>query len=453
MVAHSGMPHGESLIMLAALGRKLGISAEYARAMSSGYAATAVNIAAQIALVPLYLSYLGKQDFGVLMIILAAVNYATIGVTWLAAGTTRIIGEYAANAQTDSVYHAYVTAKIINVGYAIVIGAIAHVLSLLLDTGNPLSGLVPWAVVYLVVLFEFSIDRLALTAMRRQGTSNLISILNSAVAFGGALLVLVNGGRMEHVIGAMTGGIICARLASIWYWRYSDLFKEAAAPSCQEVFTILRRLLGRMGAGYALYGLILLSLLQIDPLVLSWLGGPELVASYILVWKAADVSIQLIWRLPEYLQPKIIHLDAQGETDQLHELYTRCLKTVLGISLLVALLYAALGPFVVTLWVGPEHAPTDRAAYIMAGSAIFWIAGARVPAVFAHARARLRKLNYVLAFELVGKLALTVLLFPVFHEFSPLAAINCVYLLGIFPSYLFIIGKDALANNRPERHI
>lgn len=430
--------------MIQKFGDKLGISGEYTRAASTGYAAMAANILAQIALVPLYLSYLGKAEFGTLMIIIAAINYSTIGVTWLASGTTRIIGELVATEKSDEVYHAYLTAKIVNVGYAIVIGTGALCLSLFLDADGQFSTLIPWAVLYLVVLFDFSTDRLALTAARHQGASNSIAILNTGVAFAATLAVLMNEGRTEHIFGAMVCGVLVARLACWWYWRQSGLFRHASFPDRVTIKRFLARLLSRMGAGYAIYGFILLTLLQVDPLVLNWLGGPELVASYILVWKAADVSIQLIWRLPEYLQPKVIHLDAQGKFDELRSLYTSSLKTVLGVSLLAGVLYAAFGQHVVTLWVGEEHAPTDSLAYMLAGGAIFWMAGSRVPIVFAHARVRLKKLISVMTIELSGKLVLTIALFSMFQEFSPLAAINAVYVFGVFPAYLWIIGKDAI---------
>lgn len=434
--------------MLPTLGRRLGISGEYARAVSSGYAATVVNIIAQVALVPLYLSYLGKQDFGLLMIITAAINYASIGTTWLAAGTTRIIGELGATDRMDDVYHAYLTAKVVNVGYAVILGAIILCLSYIFDRDGAYSALIPWAILYLVTLFELGTDRLALTALRRQGVSNLIGALNTVVAFVAILAVVTNGGNVEYVFGAMVCGVIAARLFSWWYWRHSKLFAHASAPNGKAVRKILARLLSRMGLGYAIYGLILLSLLQADPLILSWLGGPELVANYVLVWKAADVLIQLIWRLPEYLQPKIIHLDAQGKAEELRKLYFRSLKSVLGISFLAGLLYAIFGQYVVILWVGQEHAPTDPLAYLMAGGAVFWIAGSRVSAVFAYARVRLKKLVLTSAIELCGKISITVILFSGFQEFSPLAAINIVYVLGVFPAYLYIVGKDGVSPSR-----
>ena len=56
---------------------------EYPLSLLSGYLAMAGNIIAQVVLVPVYLTTLGAEGFGLLVLMLAMINYAVVGIGWL----------------------------------------------------------------------------------------------------------------------------------------------------------------------------------------------------------------------------------------------------------------------------------------------------------------------------------------------------------------------------------
>ena len=65
-------------------------------AFGSGYGLMGLSITIQFLLVPLYLRYLGKEAFGILTMLLAAMNYGSVGIGWMSGGMARILGERAA---------------------------------------------------------------------------------------------------------------------------------------------------------------------------------------------------------------------------------------------------------------------------------------------------------------------------------------------------------------------
>lgn len=76
-------------------------------ALGSGYALMGVTILIQFVLVPLYLQHLGKEAFGILVLLLAAINYGAIGITWLSGGMARILGERVATGSSSELADAY----------------------------------------------------------------------------------------------------------------------------------------------------------------------------------------------------------------------------------------------------------------------------------------------------------------------------------------------------------
>ena len=52
----------------------------YLGSLSSGYLLMGTSILVQVALVPLYINVFGQYQFGVLMVLLGIVNFASIGI-------------------------------------------------------------------------------------------------------------------------------------------------------------------------------------------------------------------------------------------------------------------------------------------------------------------------------------------------------------------------------------
>ena len=406
-------------------------------ALSPATAAVALNILVQLVLVPIYLVYLGKYQFGILMIVLGTINYLNIGVSWAVSGAQRIIGEMVASDDREGLAESYAVSRLLFVGYAVVVVLLVFAGGWLAQDRIDLKGdldfrtlayAAAFAGAYFIVLFDFNVDRVTLVATGRQAIANLLTIASQAVFAVVAVLLLRQGQGLPAVMAAFLCGAAVSRIGSWWYVRRQGIAWRL--PGSQG-WTILRRLIGPMGGGYALYGVLILTLLQADVLILGWLGGAKMVADFVLIWKIADVGMQALWRIPESLQPYLVQMDVRGEGERLCRGYRQGQKWMTAIAAAAAVGYALLGPVVVRLWVGAENAPDAPWAYVLAGGAVFWLVGARTPAIFAFSLLRLRGLNLAAGIEVTAKLALLLALFPVAGYYSPLIAINVVHLGGV----------------------
>jgi O-antigen/teichoic acid export membrane protein len=397
-----------------------------------------VNIIVQIFLIPLYLKYLGKRDFGIFMVILSVMNCASIGIGWMSGGALRVLGEHYAGRRYAEFARIFYVSRIIYVGYAIgIVGIIFCLLALSLNFGFPFSLqptrqfwiLIAICALYFIISYDFAIERIAFNSMQMQHIGNLFQILYLLLFAAIAVPALVQGATLVGLVSCMLASVIVSRVLSrLFYVRIS--MPRVSHEPIYEFRAIGKLFVGKTGMGYFCYGVILLAM-QSDILFMGWLGGVNLAADYALVWKIAEVIIQVLWKIPEYLQPKLIHLDAIDDRQGLVTLYRKSIRWMNALGFLCALLYASFGYEIVKTWTRTNDVPRDRLIYILGGAAIFWISTSRVPAVFAGALARFSFLLRISALELAMKVILVLFLVKEMGILAPLLAISVIHVGGM----------------------
>ncbi|MCW8914465.1 MAG: hypothetical protein OQK24_01280 [Magnetovibrio sp.] len=428
-------------MMLQNLRTRLTNNPDYGWSLASSYGHMALNIIVQIALVPLYLSTLGKPQFGVLMIVISAINYLGLGVAWISSGVQRIMGEQFAVDDLPALMRTFGLTKYMFAGYAVItaicIYSTAWVLqdSFFADTPElrtEVLQMIGIGAIYVIVLYDLNVDRLVLISVGKQAWANILSIVSLLVFACAVIPILLNNGGLSEVMIAFLGGALVARaLSHILVRKRGIRIRQPILSKDGTERAILKRLLGPMGLGYAVYGALLLTLLQADTLILGAIGGAALVADYILIWKIADVGMQILWRLPETLVPYLIQMDAKGEHKRMVRIYASAQKIMLALAAISGLSFALLGQTIVELWVGTENTPDLPWAYALAGGAIFWMVLARLPAVFAFSTVNLKPLVAVTGLETIAKVIFLFALFPTLGLYAPLVAINVIHILGI----------------------
>ena len=421
----------------------------YMAALSSSYLVMAGSILVQITFVPLYLENFGKYQFGVLMVLLSFVNFAVIGIAWLSGGSLRLLGECAGNRDEKSFRRAFGLIKTIYVGYGVVLAVLLSIVAVSIDQmlfsgGTEVDILAARETllltgIYMVVFYAAGIDRLALIARKRQGAANMAQLAGIVAFAVGVVLWLLNGGGMPgvmafQIVGALVSVFISRRLLN------SELPGLRMHIPSRRNAELLRRLGGRTGAGFFLHGALVLALLA-DTALVGWLGGAKAAAEFFLVWKIAEVMVQLIWKLPEPLAPYFVQMDVRGEHTEIARIARLGYVLVGMVSLLAGILYGLFGPALVALWVGSDSAPDNPLGYALAGGAIFWLGISRLPVVLAGARIALRQLNWAGGLELFGKLAITLLLFPRLGYVAVLLGINLVHGLGVSLLYFRLLRR------------
>lgn len=404
---------------------------EYPLSLSSGYLTMAGSIIAQVVLVPIYLARLGAEGFGVLVLMLAMINYATIGVGWLSGGLQRILGEAFGTTNNAGFVQAIDIGKMIYLAY----GAAAALLGIgvvaFLDRSQLPLGAAIIAGLFLVATYESAIERLALIAAARLVAVNLLQFVQIIVYAISVVLVLRAGGGLLGVFACQLGSVLVARFLLPLCWQGT---RPNAKHEVGSLRPLLARLSGRMGGGYFLSGALFLSS-QSDVLVIGWFGGAEAAARYVLLWKIAEVGVSALWRISESWSPILVRMDAMNLHANIKRQYRHVATLLLVTAIPAGLAYALLGPWITALWLGAEHAPKDSLGFVLAGTAIVWLGLARLPSILSYSLARFRVWNGIAFAEVMARLALTVALYPRFGYLSPLVALNVVHLCGIAAAY------------------
>lgn len=422
----------------------LPINRDYAGALLTGYGLMAVTIVIQLVLVPLYLAHLGKERFGVLAMIMAANNYAAIGIGWLSGSMARILAERAALGDRTGFREAYAFSKMVYVLYASIallifwLAAPWLLANALADTET--HAAIVLSCIYFLLAYEYNADRQTFIARHWQARGNLREIAGQIVFATGVGVGLFMGMGLPGVVGAQIAGILTTRVLAWIHWQNDDYglgWKWRIA----GVGELWRRVTGRIGRDYVLYGILLLTL-QADALIIGWLAGPEVAASYYLLWRIPEVCILLLWRIPSSYAPHFIAMDARGEHDALSRNYRKGQLAMFMLGSMAALAYGLAGQWIVRLWIG-EHAPVGFWPYIAAAVAMFFVILSRWPAEFAYALMNTRPLVRIAALETVVKIFLLFMLFGSFGFLSPLLAIALVHACGVFYLYLQL-GKNTL---------
>lgn len=424
----------------------LSINREFALALLTGYGLTGLIIVIQLILVPVYLTHLGKERFGVLAIIMATNNYAAVAIAWLSGGMARILAEKAAVDDSAGFREAYAFSKIAYVLYALVAIALFWLVAPWLMPRALASTEIQIAAalscIYFLLVYEYGSDRLAFIAKKLQARGNLQEAAGQAV-FGlgvGAGLSMDMG--LPGVVSAQIAGILCTRILAWMYWR-KDHYKLGWQLRITGWRVLWCRVSGRVGRDYVFYGVLVLTL-QADALIIGWLFGPETAASYYLLWRIPEVCILLIWRIPSSFAPYFIFMDARGEHDALRKSYNKGLLAILILAGIASLIYGLVGQWIVKIWVGEENAPVDELHYVVAALALFCIALTRWPSEFAYSLMNTTPLLKIAFLETFSKLALASILFGVVGYISPILSIFLVHALGVL--YLYIrLGRVTLS--------
>jgi O-antigen/teichoic acid export membrane protein len=405
----------------------------FAAALASGYAQTGLNLAVQILMVPLYLSYLGAERFGLLTLYLAGSGYLAVGYLWASGATTRMLGESYAVKDEARFALVYAVSKRVALGYALLAGVVAG--SWIAVAAPEQAAMAALFGAYLLATYLFSVDRVALTARGRQAEANWLTMAAQIGFVGLAVPALMADLGLAGVAAALAVGQLIAQALTWACWRRGGIKPGWSATGDRA--SLLRQMLGRRGAGFILYGVLSLSL-QADVLILGWLAPLTAVAAFALVWKVAEAGVQLLWRVPDTLQPFLIHHDARADRASLTQVYGRVLLWSWLAGPLAGLVFALLGPSLISLWVGPEHTPADPLAYWAAGGAVGWLTVARPAIITAFAMVRLAPLLAIMGIELAAKVALMAVLAPASGFAAPLIAINLTHLLGIAWAYQWL---------------
>ena len=151
-------------------------------------------------------------------------------------------------------------------------------------------------------------------------------------------------------------------------------------------------------------------LILLDPLMLSFVVAPELIAQYTYYWLPANYLVLFLWKFPENLQPFLIKNFAANALDQNRALYRKLTQRTLSLAVVVAVLYVLILPTFLKLWVGVHN--TELWASVVFALLIVCLVSYRGDIAVLYSRLNYRALFLLSFAELLVKVVVVV----VFYE-------------------------------------
>lgn len=432
----------------------LGLKRDYYRSVCSGYLLIALNMLAQVFLIPMYIKHLGAYQYGVFLLIFSFINYAAIGIGFMSGGALRLISENYSTNHFNQLKSAYCISKIVYVIYSLIIG-LAFILYVLFIKGMdffsplPAEGLRILAVtcLYLIVKYDFSVEIQLLVGVQKQFLANLYQILSQAFYLIFVLLYFNQGGTAVSGVLFFNLISVCAAKLLILKSKRKLLKGQLRYHNDKtDRLSVLKKLFGKMGMGYAIYGFIILTY-QSDLLLIGTISNkPELITQYAITWKLAEAGIMLLWKIPETMQPYIIELDARKDYSLLKRQYKKINSLSFLLSLTASLGFIVFGKAFIEIWMGAEYMHISAIQIILTAFVIFFDGIKRPSAIYAYSLVHLKELNILSGSEAIVKCLLIWYLFPKFGILVPLVI---RILLSICFVYLYFRLGNRIMSDKP----
>lgn len=426
-----------SLARMLGVGRITGFDwGKYLRAIASGYVLMGVMTLCQLVLVPFYLEFLGVENFGILTMMLSACNYVAIGVTWLSGGMTRVLSEHFARGDLEGFASGYVLCRFLYVAYSLFVVTVVWMVLVLSSSASELStdlfhSLI-LASLYLVVLYAYNAERVALASRHLQWRSNLYEIVGQGGFFLTAYISLVHGFGLVGVMFAQLVGMVLVLVIAVKCPSSNQTTIASQQVSKESLANIWKRVSGSTGFQYVFFGVLILTI-QADVLLVGWLSDANVVAKYYLLWRIPEIAILLLSRIPGTLGPFVVAMDAKNNRASLKRIYVLGYIAFFSFAGVGALVYGIYGSNILGLWVGSDKALTDSCAYTLAALAMFCVALTKWPIYFGYSLVLVKPLNGILCVELALKLFLCFIFIDDFRYLTPVVStLSCfILVLGV----------------------
>jgi O-antigen/teichoic acid export membrane protein len=331
----------------------------YFKALVSNYTAFLINVGTYAVTIPLFLHWLGSEQYGVWLMFLQLTSLAIFGTMWTAAPIAREAASCYVNGNERKARQVFQTA----LAYctACGIGVVALTLpsyQVFLQFFQVPSALWADATRALILLSLYTAGSMQLnllysmlTGFQQMHIANFLlgipASLGTILGIGAVFLGLgLSGLAAGYVVGVVVlygvGWLAARRINGVTLGF--DHFDR----------NLLRDLF-RSGSSYFAYAIAYL-LLHCDIFLVGMLLGPTTAAVYGIAYKLTDYLVQLIWKVPDSLFPTIAELDIREGSKSLRSLHSFSGKLTIAVAFLLAIPLALYGHAGLSLWLGLDHA-------------------------------------------------------------------------------------------------
>jgi O-antigen/teichoic acid export membrane protein len=323
------------------------------------YVQFGLAIAGSLVLIPLAISFVGARHYGLwlatgeLLGYAAMADFGVLGVLpWMLAEAD---GRRDRDGMRALVANGVVVGAAVGAGYAVLVAILWSVLPAALDLTaddravvGPALALIACAA---VIGYPLRVFNAVLAGLQDAAFNGALGIAQSALSFGIAIAMLLNGYGILSLAAAAAGSSLVIAIASLLRsWVIApELFTRWPRPSVPAVRLLLSNGLGGwLGA----FGWQMLN--ASTGLVIAFVGHPEWVAVYAVTAKLGTLGTQLAWVLPDSGLVGLAQLQGEaGSRGRVQHMVRLLLRLHLLLAGGAACAVLAFNPAFVKLWVGP----------------------------------------------------------------------------------------------------
>ena len=356
----------------------------------SAAAAKAISALAMFVSVPISLSYLGAERFGLWMAVAASVLLLSFADFGIANGLTTAVAHAKGEDDDARIGGVISNGMLMLFGVALALTGVAWFTvpmvrwDALFNVTSPLAQaesapLVAALLACFIINLPFAATQKIQLGLQRGYLANAWEIFGSLGGLIALVLTTRAGAGLPAVAVAMTAVPIVARAANtVAFFGYLAVQWR---PKLSRIETTLVYQLLRVGSLYFVLQVALLVGMQSDNLIIARFLGAEAVATYDIALKLAALPSIVISFVVLAQWPAYGEAWKRGDRVWIQRTFTNTLRSSLGIALLFALALGLLGGPFITLWAGPEVTPPRSLLWLMALWTILAVAGGVIAAL------------------------------------------------------------------------
>lgn len=331
-----------------------------------------VSSVTNLLLVPIYIYYLGDENYGLWLIVLTLISYLGFSHLGIGQSISNFVARSNANQDYASIetgvstafwlYFAIVTPLIILITIVINAGLLPG----LIESSSDFSAVVEPVVLVSSILFLFKLPLTvfgaSLRALNLIYLEQLLSLIFTVIQFLCVLLTLYLGygliglslvyGATGILLGVAT--LICLKKST-----------QNLTISIRQFSPDLAFALIRPGGYFFLLQIAGALIAGLDNIVIGKFLGTKEVVPFAVAMKLCFLCMSVLSVIASNLLPSITHAFSQNDSHELRRIYFALLKLCFGMGSLIFLNMMAVGPDFIRLWVGNDSYVGDLCFYLI----------------------------------------------------------------------------------------
>lgn len=338
----------------------------------ASYSNKVVSMAGNLILVPMYLLYFGKEQYGLWLVILSIVSYfgfSNIGITQ---SVSNHVAGYNARNQYKNII------SIVSTGFWLFIVIISAILIFILGiillaplesilkVSDELQDIVIPVLVISSVFFllklPLSVFNAALRSLNLIYKEQIFMLIFTVVQFIGVIIVLVSG---VGIIGLSFTYGFTGLLSGILLYFYLKKIIPDFYISIKFIDKASIKKLMKPGGYFFVLNLGALLIFATDNIIISSSLGVESVTAYAIAFKVFLIILSIASVVTQNIIPSISAAYSLNNNQYLYDVYIKTLRLCLGYALLVSFLLFVGGRELMIGWVGSDNYVGDSASILI----------------------------------------------------------------------------------------